>query len=137
MLRHSYRRDRISVISALTVSPSLRRVGLYVRFHRKNITGVEVVQFLRHLRRPVVVVWDGGTIHRRGLVRDYLVDNRSRLHVYRFPAYAPELNPDEYVWTQSKRELANGTPQDADELGEALGRTVDRLRRSQRLLWHF
>lgn len=65
-------------------------MGLYVRFHRKDITGVEVVQFLRlllrHLRRPVVIVWDGGTMHRRGLVRNYLVDNRSRLHVYRFPA---------------------------------------------------
>jgi transposase len=114
-------------------------VGLYFRFHRKNITGVEVIQFLRlllrHMRRPVVVVWDGGTIHHRRLVRDYLADNRSRLRVYRFPAYAPELNPDEYVWTQSKRELTNGTPQDIDELDEDLGRAIHHIRCSQRLLW--
>ena len=113
-------------------------MGLYVRFHRKNITGVEVVEFLRlllrRLRGQVVMVWDGGSIHRRRLVRDYLADKGSRLHVHRFPPYAPELNPDEHVWTQSKRELANGTPQDIDQLADALRRAINRLRRSQRLL---
>ena len=99
---------------------------------------MEVVQFLqmllRHLRQPVVVVWDGGTIHRRRLVQDYLRQNRRRLHVHRFPAYAPELNPDEHVWTHSKRELANGTPQDIDQLEQDLRRAISRLRGSQRLL---
>jgi hypothetical protein len=31
----------------------------------------------------------------------------SRVEVPRFPGYAPELNPDECVWTQAERELAN------------------------------
>jgi transposase len=54
--------------------------------------------------------------------------------VYRFPAYAPELNPDEYVWTQSKRYLANGTPKDIDELREDLGMALSKLGSSQQLL---
>jgi len=138
LLHHSYRRDRISTISALTVSPGRGRLGLYVRFHRKNITGVEVLGFLRHLQRhlhrPIVLLWDGGSIHRRGIVTEYLASSRSRFHVYRFPAYAPELNPDEYVWTQSKRYLANDTPKDIDELSENLRVALGRLGSSQRLL---
>lgn len=138
LLYHSYRRDRISTISALTVSPCRGRAGLYVAFHRRNITGVEVVEFLRHLQRhlhkPIVLLWDGGSIHRRRLVKDYLADSHTRFHVYRFPAYAPELNPDEYVWTQSKRYLANTTPRDLDELGQDLRRALGRIGRSQQLL---
>ncbi len=54
------------------MSPSGKRLGLYFRFHTINITGVEVIRFLRHLLRhlrgPVVLLWDGGTTHRRVIV---------------------------------------------------------------------
>ena len=39
-----------------------------------------------------------------------------RLHVEYFPAYAPELNPDELVWAHFKATLANGHPNNLDEL---------------------
>lgn len=113
-------------------------MGLYVRFHRTNITGVEVVEFLRqlqrHLRRPIVLLWDGGTIHQRKLVQEYLASRCSRYQVYRFPAYAPELNPDEYVWSQSKRYLSNATPRNVEELNEALQESLNKIGSSQRLL---
>ena len=51
MVRHRYRRDRISVISGLSISPVRHRVGLYYRFHRQNIDGQGVCDFLRHLLR--------------------------------------------------------------------------------------
>ena len=47
IFRHSYSRERISAISAVTVSPSRQRLGLYFRFHSSNITGVEIIGFLR------------------------------------------------------------------------------------------
>jgi transposase len=138
LLHHSYRRDRISTISALTVSPRRTKLGVYVRFHPKNITGVEVVEFLRgllqHLPGRVVLIWDGGSIHYRCLVQDYVRRRRSRLHVYRFPAYAPELNPCEYVWTNSKRSLSNGTPEDIDKLAVRVRKAIRRVARSQQLL---
>jgi hypothetical protein len=49
-----------------------------------------------------------------------------------FPAYAPELNPTEYVWTRADHERANGVP---DELRARLADATRRLRRSQPLLW--
>jgi transposase len=109
-----------------------------MRLHRENITGLEVVAFLRHLRRHlrgvIVLLWDGSPIHRRRIVSDYLAQHQGRLHAYRLPAYAPELNPDEFVWTQAKRALANYTPQTQAQLDAAVRRSLRRLRRSQRLL---
>jgi len=84
--------------------------------------------------KPIVLLWDGGPIHRRRLVKEYLAGSHTRFQVYRFPAYAPELNPDEYVWTQSKHYLANATPQDVEELSQDLRRALGRIARSQQLL---
>jgi transposase len=137
-LRHYYRRERLSTISAITVSPRSQRLGLYVAFHAKNISGVEVVAFvgqlLRHLRGSVVLLWDGVPMHRRRLVQEFLRQH-PRLHVYRFPGYAPELNPDEWVWQQAKHALSNGAPKNLQELGRRLRRSLRRIQRSQRRLW--
>ena len=99
-VRHSYQRDKLSAISAVSVSPARARVGLYMHWHDDNITGAEVVVFLRHLLRhlrgPVVLLWDGGSIPKREDVTAFRSRN-PRLTVHRFPAYAPELNPDETV----------------------------------------
>lgn len=135
--RHCYQHDRISAISAVTVSPTRRRFGLYIHFHFANITAEEVLVFLRavlrHLRGHIMLLWDGGPIHRHSVVKAFLRAH-PRLQTERFPAYAPELNPDEFVWTQAKRELANSAPVDVDDLGRRLGRSIRRLRSSQPLL---
>jgi transposase len=89
---------------------------------------------LRHLRGPVDLLWDRGSIHRHREVRAFLADH-PRLHVHYFPAYAPELNPAEYVWAQADHELANGVPDDLRELRDCLRDATRRLRRSQALLW--
>ena len=137
ILRHSYRRDKISAIGILTVSPEGRRMGLYTRFHANNITGLEIISFLRqllrHLRGHVFVIWDGGKIHRSRDVKAFLV-KQTRLHVYRFPGYAPELNPVEYVWTHGKRDLSKSIHETRSQLGSHLRRSLGRIRGCQRLL---
>ena len=80
LLYHRLRRDRISVISGISVSPRRRRLGLYYRLHAKNIKHPEVCDFvrhlLRHLRGPVVLLWDGGPIHKGEAIRSLLVSDR-------------------------------------------------------------
>jgi len=130
---------KISAISAISVSPKRRRIALYTRFHRnKNIRCPEVARFLgqllRHLRGPVVLLWDDSKPHKAALVQQFL-RKHPRLRTHRFPGYAPELNPDEFVWTQLKRALANSVPRDLGHLKQLLCGPVRRLRRSQRLLW--
>lgn len=126
ILRHRYARDKISAISAVTVSPERHRVGLYLPLHPDdNITSVEVAVFLRalrrHLRGQVIGLLDGGSIHKGPEVRA-LRARCPRLHLEWFPGYAPELNPDELVWAHFKAALANGHPENLDELMTTLCR---------------
>lgn len=133
-LRHSYRREKVSVISALTVTPRRHCLGLYFALHMRNITGAEVISFLgqllRHVRGPLVLLWDGGTIHRRRDVRAFL-QRHPRVLVHRLPSYAPELNPDEFVWTQAKRERSNTEHDGLVSLTLHVVRSLQRIGRSQ------
>jgi transposase len=129
---------KISAISAISVSPRRRRLALYAHFHRHiNIRAPQVVHFLchllRHLRGAVVLLWDRGNPHKAAEVRDFLA-RHPRLHTYRFPAYAPELNPGEHVWNHLKRYLANSAALDLSHLKQLIHRPLQRLRQSQQLL---
>ena len=138
VVRYVYKQDRISAISALAVSPKRRRVALYLRLRTRNLTGLDVRAFLhhllRHLRGPVVLLWDRGPIHRRKEVKQWITAH-PRLQVEEFPAYAPELNPAEYVWAQTDRALANSAPAHLGQLHGLLKTSVRRIRGSQSLLW--
>jgi transposase len=56
------------------------------------------------------------------------LDQNPRLHLEHFPSYAPELNPDEGVWSLAKRELANSCPNQVDELMEDIIRSINGIR---------
>jgi len=141
IIRHRYRRDKVSAISAVTVSARRRRCGLYIHFYPgSNLTHIEVAVFLRallrQLRGHVIVLWDGGSIHKGPDVRA-LLTRCPRLHVEPFPGYAPDLNPDEFVWTHFKATLANGRPDNLDELMAALGRITKKAQKRPELLRSF
>lgn len=116
------KRDRISAISAITVSPVARRLNLYFDLMEDNHTvkGTDVVSFLKHLKGhlpgPLTVLWDGARIHRCEAVREYLAEH-PEIRAERLPAYAPELNPDELVWAWTKYgRLGNLAAQNTDWL---------------------
>jgi hypothetical protein len=92
------RRDKVSVISGISVSPQRQRLGLYDQLYFDNIGQEEVCMFLRrllrHLRGPVLVLLDNSSTH-LGEPLQRLLRQCSRLHIEHFPAYAPQLNPDE------------------------------------------
>ncbi len=117
------RRDRISAISAITLSPVRGRPGLYFELLplNKTVHGEEVVAFLEQLRRqlrgPFTVVWDRSKIHSRSkAVKAWLVKH-AEVVAEDFPGYTPTLNPDEWVWGWTKYgRLSNLAAWDADEL---------------------
>ena len=127
------RRDKISVISGISVSPQRQHLGLYYLLYFDNIGQEEVCRFLRellrHLRGPVIVLLDNSSTHHGGPLAK-LLRRHPRLHIEHFPAYAPELNPDEGVWSLAKRELANGCPLDVDELMHDIIASINGLRTS-------
>lgn len=116
-------REKVSAIGAVSVSPIDHRLGFYFQTLANGYFGPdEVVAFLRHLLRhlrgKVVVVWDGGSNHKGPVIRKFLKRNR-RLQLVRLPAYSPDLNPVEVVWSWVKwGRLANFAPEDVPELEE-------------------
>ena len=98
-------------------------------YYEGVITGVEVVAFLRYLERylpgPLIVIWDGASIHRNREVQRFLASGHAaRIHLEQFPGYAPELNPDEGVWhTLKDKDLANLACADLPQLRRELQRT--------------
>ena len=132
--RHPCRRDKVSVISAVSVSPQRQRLSLYYYLFYDNIGQEEVCLFLRHLLRHLrgegIVLLDNSTTH-KGQLLQKLLGLHPRLHVEYFPAYAPELNPDEGVWCQAKRELANSCPKNIEELTADIIQSMNGLVRSQ------
>jgi transposase len=137
IVQHLDRRDRVSAISAITVSPRRRRFNLYFQLHLKNIRQQEACTFLRHLLRHlrghVYLLWDGGPPHTGRLVRN-LARRVPRLHLVRFPGYAPELNPDEGIWKLAKGMLTNGCPVDKTELLATVTKALQTIRHNTKNL---
>jgi hypothetical protein len=138
------RHDRISAISAVTVSPKRRKLGLYFRLlpDDANAHGEDTVEFLKQLRRhipgPMTVLWDRGNIHDRSkVVRAYL-SKHPEIVTEKLPSYAPETNPDEMVWQHTKHgRLANFAPEDTSELRSVMVEEFGRIHRKPELLAAF
>jgi transposase len=136
--------DRISVASAITVSPRALRVGLHFMLlgDNENFHGEEVVLFLRQLKGeiggPWTIVWDRNQIHSRSRVVRAWLTKHPDVVVEDFPAYAPETNPDESVWCWTKYgRLCNLAPADVDELRVHIWDALVALKHQPQLLNSF
>ena len=90
---------------------------------------------------PLFLLWDSVGPHRAAAVRRFLALH-PRLHVFHFPAYCPELNPDEWFWSHLKcRQLALGRanlgPADVEDLKHEICNAVRRIRRRPALVCSF
>ncbi len=138
------RHDRISAISALTVSPRRNRLGLYFKLldDNRNAKADDVVDFLRlldrQLQRPLAIIWDRINIHDGAKQVKAFLRRHKKIKTHQLPAYAPELNPDEGVWNHTKyARLANFAPADKDDLRRTILYELKRLRRRTDLLASF
>ena len=60
-------------------------------------------RMMRHRTKPVHLVVDGLPAHKTALVKAYVETTNGMLTLHVLPGYAPELNPDELVWSHMKR----------------------------------
>jgi len=135
------RRDRLSSISAITVSSRRRRLGLYFDILEHNVKTEDFERFianlLRRLGRSIILVMDRYSVHRSAAK---LLKSRfgRRIHIEWLPSYAPDLNPDEQVWNRAKHvDLVNFIPNEVHELGHALAASLRSTRSHQWLLRSF
>ena len=141
ILRCWQRHDRLSVISALTVSPTRRRLGLYFDIFDHNIVTEDFVEFiarlLRRIGRRIILVLDRWQVHKSG-VKQLQKRFGRRVQVEWLPAYAPELNPVEQIWNHTKyTDLANFVPNNVLHLGLSVAESIRETRRSSSLIRSF
>ena len=137
------RRDRLSAISCVTMSPRRARHNFYFKLlpDNANAKAPDIVSFLRSLKRQLgafTVIWDGSNIHSRSkLVKEYLAKH-PEIVAETLPGYAPELNPDEGVWGWTKYgRLANLAASSTLELRQRIQKEFATLRDERQLLNSF
>ena len=86
----------------------------------------------------VVLLWDGLSAHWSTKMRAFLDSQHDWLTAERLPAYAPELNPVEYLWANLKDlELANRTTSTLAEVADATEQGIQRICKSDSLVVGF
>lgn len=128
ILEFSFNWQKLSAIAGLTSR------SFCFRLHGGSIRTAKVIGFLGQLRRflpgKLLVIWDRAQIHRSRRVRRYMETHHERIAMTYLPAYAPELNPVEYLWAYWKEhELANFCPKDIWQLGHFASQALKRIRR--------
>ena len=93
----------------------------------------DIRRFLKELKtylkgRKLLLIWDGLPAHRAKIVRTYITREKNWLRMERFPAYAPELNPIEYLWSSMKRkDISNHLPAGLQNLRQTIHKSKRRL----------
>jgi transposase len=123
----------------------VRGGGTQLAFHVQagNYDTDTIIEVLEGLRRflggeKATLLWDGLPAHRSAAMRAWLTTQRHWLVVERLPAYAPDLNPVEGLWSSLKAvELANLTPPTLAEVFDQAHRRIERVRRTPHLAYSF
>jgi transposase len=127
-------RDHLSVMGGVTPQGKV-----YSLVRPKSLNGLHAIEFLVHLGRlgadRLLVIWDGSPIHRRAEVKAFVAEAGDAIHLEPLPAYAPDLNPVEWLWRQLKEvEMRNLTCGDLEELHLELHLALGRVRQKSRLI---
>jgi hypothetical protein len=132
ILRHRMAWKRASMAAALGYHPDGTKARLCFHLQPDSYDTDSLIGVLDQLKgfyagHQVVLLWDGLSSHWSYKMRAHLDTQRDWLTVERLPAYAPELNPAEYLWANLKgAELANFA---GDTLAEVTDQAQHGIRR--------
>jgi transposase len=95
-------------------------------------------QMMRNRCKPVHLVVDGLPAHKTALVKSYVASTRGMLTLHLLPGYAPELNPDELVWSHMKRTgVARAPLQRGEKLRDKIEAQLRAIKRTPKLVRSF
>lgn len=116
VVQTSGQRQSINVISAVNA-----RGAFWAATYEGKLNAESFILFLQNFLESqpgkMFLVVDGHPAHTAKTVRAYVESLRGRLEIHRLPTYAPELNPDEFVWGHMK---ANGVSKKPLKQNESL-----------------
>jgi transposase len=91
-----------------------------------------------HRRKPLHLVLDNLPAHKTAAARDYVSSTNGKLTLHFLPGYAPELNPDEQVWSHVKRTGVARCPlQKGEKLEPKIHRQLAQIQRNPKLVCSF
>ena len=115
------RRQSVSAASAVNA-----RGGFWYCTYEGALTAELFVTLLERMMagrdKPVHLVVDGLPAHKTRRVKDYIASTKGMLTLHILPGYAPDLNPDELVWSHVKR---TGVARAPLRKGETLKNKID------------
>jgi len=128
----------INLISAVSA-----RGSMHFQTFEGRMNSERFINFLCDLRhdagRPVLVIVDGGSYHVSKEVKRFLKDPQRAegIHLFRLPAYSPELNPDEQVWNHAKARLGKLFIESRQKLRDSVAAIMSTIQKSQNLIKSF
>ena len=121
VVKTSGQRQSINVISAVNA-----RGAFWAATYDGKLNGESFVLLLKNFMKgrvgKVFLVLDGHPAHTSKLVESYVASLGGRLEFHRLPTYAPDLNPDEFVWSHMK---TNGVSKKPLKQNESLRQRVE------------
>jgi transposase len=110
----SGRRQSVNALSAVNA-----RGAFWYEIYTERLNASRFLELLKHFIRgrqgPVFLVLDGHPAHIAKAVAQYVQSLKGRLELHFLPGYAPELNPDEFVWNHLKGQGVSKKPLRRDE----------------------
>jgi len=136
VLQYHFNWKSLSAIAGMTF------FRFYFQLVEGSIKGDNVIQFFRmlqiHIPGNLIILLDGLACHRSKKVVDYVAGLKGRIELELLPAYAPELNPVEYLWGYwKKKDMANLCPEHLDDLTYVARRALQKLCRRRPLIKTF
>ena len=117
----SGQRQSINVISAVNA-----RGAFWAATYPGKLNAEAFVVFLKNFMKGragrIFLVVDGHPAHKANLVKSYVEGTQGRLELVPLPTYAPDLNPDEFVWSHMKK---NGVSKKPLKKNESLRERVE------------
>lgn len=113
VIEYSPSRRRLHAVGAICLTPG-GTVREHFQIRRKGISDADLFWFLVQLRRyynrPLIAVWDNWSVHTK-VEKWFKLLELEWIEFERLPPYAPELNPVEFLWSQTKyHDLSNYVP---------------------------
>lgn len=138
-------RQKVSLAAAVWLSPRRETIGLlFETLENAYFDNFRSAAFLKRLlehlgaQQRVIVIWDGGNMHKGDPIRALLAEEADRLSLERLPPYAPMLNPIEPIWSWLKYgRLCNFAARDAPHLNEIVTAELRAIEHDQERLRNF
>lgn len=133
----SGQRQSINVISAVTA-----RGAFWAATYTGKLNAEAFVAFLQNFmkgrRGKAFLVVDGHPAHKANTVKQYIQSLKGRLELHFLPPYAPDLNPDEFVWSHMKTNGVSKKPLKKNEsMRERVEEDITNIQKNPQLVRSF